>query len=93
MEGCRRSRVLLLLQHAPVLPLHPPCAHQYGSVDPIQVPSRYKHVTPGKERVGAVTLLQYHYSVPHMAMKEADPEVGPNQGPPRTSLYRARYLS
>ena len=42
----------------------------------VQRRPRYEHVTGRAEGVGAVTFLQNHYRVLHMAVNEVDLEVG-----------------
>ena len=42
--------------------------------------------------MGAVTFLQDHYRVPHVAVHEVEPEGGPTQGPTRETLHGARHL-
>lgn len=49
-------------------------SHWHGLVLAVQGLPGDKHVTAGALWLGEITLLQYHYSFPHVAVKEVDLE-------------------
>ena len=67
---------LLLRQATPIL-LHSPYAECCGQVPAIKGLLWHKHVALRAHGVGAVTFLQDHNCIPHVAVRKVNLEVGP----------------
>ena len=86
----QQPQCLLLRQNPALLILTPP-ADGHGGLAPVRCSPRHKHIAPEEEGVGGVTLLQYNYRVPYVAVNEVDPEVGPTLCPNMASLCRSPF--
>ena len=75
-EGILCPYLCLLLHQLQLLLFHYPCAEGIVSVALIELFPRYKHVIGRATEVGIVTFLHNQYYVPHVVMKEVNPEVG-----------------
>ena len=72
-----------------LIPLVSPSAQGHGGVAAIEGLALDKNVTPRAVRMGAVSFIQNHYHVLHMAVHKVNPEVFPDQCPSPEPIYWA----